>query len=118
MKVDAPIAVFADTFARLRAIDQNLVDALVSVVSRLIGVDAASMRIARDSPLPSWPAPVLDSHAWLNTWNDARRVVALAVVAHHPTEYCVHGQLLHLTFDVPQRQIECADRVDLLTAGG
>ena len=59
---------------------------------------------------------LLDAHARLDAGDDAGGVVALAVVAHHAAEQRVHRQVQHFAFDVPQRQVERAQRVHLFAS--
>ena len=91
------------------AILVELVEPLVRVergVGRRVGGAHAERAVAR---LDGQPRALLDAHATFDAGNDAGRVVALAVIAHHAAEHLVHRQLQRLALDVPQRQIERAD---------
>ncbi len=57
-----------------------------------------------------------DAHAGLDGRDDAGGVVTLAVIAHHAAQQRVDGHAVHLTLDVPERQIERAEGVHLFAS--
>ena len=58
-----------------------------------------------------------NAHAGAYAGNDAAGGIALAEVARHAAQQGVDRPAEHLAFDVPQRQVERADGVDLLAPG-
>ena len=62
VEVDAPVAVFADTFARLRAFVVELVHSFVRVVSGVGGKRPRRPSGRRDSRLRWWLGAFLDAH--------------------------------------------------------
>ena len=117
VEVDAPIAVLADAFAGLDAIVVKLVEPFARVVGfvggRFGGAHAEGPVARGDGELRL----LLDAHAGADAGNNACGVVALAIVADHTAEQRVHGQAQRFAANIPQRQVERAQRVLFLAPG-
>ena len=61
---------------------------------------------------------VFGGHAGSDAGDDAGGVVTLAVVTDHAAEELMDGEVLDFAFDVPEGEVECADGVGALAAGG
>src|ERR1022692_2220321 len=60
------------------------------------------------------PRALHDAHAGAHAGNDAAGGIALAEIPHHPAQQGMDRPAEHLALDVPQRQVERADGVNLL----
>ncbi len=121
VEVDAPVAVLADAFARLAAVLRRCgATTLAGVVDVADAARRPRPSGTRDSR-PRWSARARSFRLSLRVGRHAGRTdaaggVALAVVARRAAEQLVHGHAERLALDVPQRQVERAERVDLLAA--
>ena len=118
VEVDAPFAVFADTFAGGGALFAEMRDALAGVVGGVGGKVHGAEAEGAVAGLDGEAGAVFDSHAGGDAGDDAGGVVALAVVADHAAEKLVDGEVLDLALDVPEGEVECADGVCAFAAGG
>ena len=117
MKVNAPIAVFSYAFARLHAFLVKLIQFLTGIESRIRrrvrGAHAEGAITGRDGGRRA----ILHAHARLDAGYDAGGVVAFTIIPHHAAQDFVNRQLQHFAFDIPQGQVERAERMFLFTAG-
>ena len=111
MKINAPVAVFAHAFARLQAFLVKLIQFL-SRIER--GIRRRVRRAHTESAVTGGNGSrraLFHAHSRLDPGNDAGCVVAFAIIPHHAPQDFVNRQLQHFAFDVPQRQIERAERM-------
>ena len=115
VEVDAEIAVLAHAVTHLHALIVKLIELLVCVVGRIrrrVGSTHAK------GPVPGRNGrggAILQAHAGLDRSHHAASVIALTVFARCAAEDFMHGNLEHLASYIPQRQIESAQRILLLT---
>src|SRR3712207_4741840 len=108
MKVDTPAAVFARAFANLAAVLVGLVHRFEAVAARLVGGDAVSAE------------PCFDARAGFFNRRPRPRPagrIALHMIARPAPQQLVHGYAEGLPFQIPQRDVESAERVRLLASG-
>ena len=115
MKIDAEVAIFSYAFARLHAL-------LVKLIQFLTGIEGGiRRRVSRAHAEGSITGrdggrcAILHAHVRLDARDDAGGVVAFTVIPHHAAQDFVNRQLQHLAFDIPQGQIERAERMFLFT---
>ena len=118
VEVDAPFAVFADTFARGGALIAEVRDAFAGVEGGVGGHVHGAEAEGAIAGFDGEAGAILDGHAGGDAGDDAGGVVALAIVADHAAEELVDGEVLDLALDVPEGEVECADGVGALAAGG
>ena len=116
VEVDAPIAVLADAFAGLGALFGQFVEALVGIVGPVGRRVGGAGAVAAKAGFHGGARAFLHAHAGANAGDDAAGGIALAVVARHAAQQGVDRAAEHLAFDIPQREVEGADRVDFLAS--
>src|SRR5262249_56927234 len=115
MKIDAEIAILPHAFACLYALLVELIHFLTGIEG---GIRGRVGRAHAESPITGCDGScceILYAHVWFGPRYYAPGVVAFAVIANHAAQDFMNRQLQHLAFDIPQRQIERAERMLFFT---
>src|ERR1041385_8190853 len=106
VEVDAPVAVFAYSFARLRAIFVELIDTLVRVIGRALAKARCIHAEGAEAGLHRGTGALLD-----RSRKSIAGVITLHVIARHAAKERVYRRAERLAPDVPQRHVERAERM-------